>query len=56
MVRSAEGASCEAFVLVCAWTSGNRRVKAAVEDRLQNLKEIISDEMFESKYSQKCVS
>lgn len=56
MLRSAEGVSHEVFVLVCAWTSGDRGVKAVAEDRLQNLKEIISDEMFESKYSQKCVS
>lgn len=46
------------FVLlpVCAGTSGYREAKAVVEGRLQNLKEIISDEMFESKCSKKCVS
>lgn len=44
------------LLLVSAWSSDYRGSKAAAEDRLQNLKEIISDEMFESKYSQKCVS
>lgn len=48
----------EMFVLlpVCAGTSGYREAKAVVEGRLQNLKEIISDEMFKSKCSKKCVS
>lgn len=58
MTRCAEAASHEVSVLllVCAWSSGYRGAKAAAEDRLQNLKEIISDEMFKSKHSQKCVS
>lgn len=59
LIRSAGAANHkEMFVLllVCAWTSGYREAKAVVEGQLRNLKEIISDEIFKSKYSEKCVS
>lgn len=43
------------LLLVCG-TCGYREAKAVKEGRLQNLKEIISYEIFKSKYSKKSVS
>lgn len=57
MIRSAGAKSHEemfVLLLVHAWSSGHREAKAMVGGRLQNLKEIISDEMLKSKYSKKC--
>jgi len=56
LIRSAGAASHEkmfALLLVCAWTRDYREAKAVDEGRLQNLKEIISDEISENKYNKK---